>query len=77
MRKLTGAKVMVMAGDDAVVRRGGKGDFAYESQMRWAPCPVDRVLQDGDQVTLGSTTLVAPPHARPHPGLHHLASHGG
>jgi metallo-beta-lactamase class B len=67
MRKLTGAKVMVMAGDDAVVRGGGKGDFAYESQMRWAPCPVDRVLQDGDQVTLGSTTLVArltPGHTR-------------
>lgn len=59
VKKLTGAKVMVMAGDDIVVRGGGKEDFAYEDQMRWAPCPVDRVLRDGDAVTLGSTTLVA------------------
>jgi metallo-beta-lactamase class B len=27
--------------------------------MEWAPCPVDRVLRDGDEVKLGGTTLVA------------------
>ena len=58
-KKLTGAQVMVMEGDDVVVRGGGKGDFAYEGQMHWTPCPVDRVLHDGEKVTLGSTTLVA------------------
>ncbi len=66
-RKLTGAKVMVMAGDDGVVRGGGKGDFAFEGQMQWTPCPVDRVLHDGDRVTLGATTLTAhltPGHTR-------------
>lgn len=58
-KKLTGATVMVMAGDEAVVRGGGKGDFHYEGQMQWAPCRIDRVLHDGQEVTLGSTTLVA------------------
>ncbi len=59
VRQLTGAKVMVMAGDDAVVRGGGKGDFAFDGQMQWTPCPVDRVLRDGDRVTLGATALTA------------------
>lgn len=59
IKKLTGAKTLVMAEDEAVVRGGGKGDFAYEGQMQWAPCPVDRVLHDREEVTLGSTTLVA------------------
>lgn len=59
VRKLTGAKVMVMAGDDRVVRGGGKGDFAFDGQMQWTPCPVDRVLHNGDEVTLGGTKLAA------------------
>ena len=59
VKKLTGAKVMVMTGDDVVVRGGGQGDFAYEDQVRWTHCPVDRVLGDGEAVTLGPATLVA------------------
>jgi metallo-beta-lactamase class B len=59
VKKLTGAKVMVMAGDDVVVRGGGQGDFAYADQIRWTPCAVDRVLRDGETVTLGPATLVA------------------
>jgi metallo-beta-lactamase class B len=61
----THAKVFVMAGDDGVVRTGGQGQYIY--QTRWTPCPVDRVLKDGDQVKLGDATLVAhltPGHTR-------------
>jgi len=58
-RKLTGAKVFVMQGDEDVVLDGGASDFYYADQMRWAPCPVDRVLADGDRVELGGTTLIA------------------
>jgi metallo-beta-lactamase class B len=57
-KQLTGAKLMVMAEDVPVVEAGGKGDFNYSNQS-WAPVKVDRVLHDGDQVTLGGTTLVA------------------
>jgi metallo-beta-lactamase class B len=58
-RKLTGAKVFVMRGDEGVLRNGGASDFYYADRMRWAPCPVDRVLADGDVVELGGTTLIA------------------
>jgi metallo-beta-lactamase class B len=65
VRQQTGAKVFVMAGDDGVVRTGGQGQYLYKT--RWAPCPVDRVLHDGDEVKLGAATLVArltPGHTR-------------
>jgi metallo-beta-lactamase class B len=66
MRELTGAKVYVMRGDDGVIASGGKGQYLYDDS-RWAPCPVDRVLEDGDEVKLGGVTLVArrtPGHTR-------------
>lgn len=66
MKELTGAKVHVMRGDDTVIASGGKGQYLYNIN-HWAPCPVDRVLEDGDEVKLGGTTLVAhrtPGHTR-------------
>lgn len=66
MRELTGAKVLVMKGDDDVVANGGKGQYLY-ADSRWPECPVDRVLKDGDEVKLGGVTLVArhtPGHTR-------------
>jgi metallo-beta-lactamase class B len=65
-REMTGARVEVMRGDDAVIASGGKGQYLYGSS-RWAPCPVDRVLEDGDKVSLGGVTLIArrtPGHTR-------------
>ncbi len=54
----TGAKQMVMAGDAAVIESGGAHDFD-PTLPRFAPSRVDRVLHDGDHVTLGGTTLTA------------------
>ena len=65
-KELTGAKVYVMRGDDQVIASGGKGQYLY-TDSRWKPCPVDRVLEDGDEVKLGGMTLVArltPGHTR-------------
>ena len=47
-----------MTGDDKVIANGGKGQYLY-TDSRWQPCPVDKVLKDGDKVSLGGTTLVA------------------
>jgi CubicO group peptidase (beta-lactamase class C family) len=58
LKKLTGAKVFVMNGDDSVIAEGGRGQYLYR-ESRWAPCKVDRVLEDGDKVTIGGTTLIA------------------
>ncbi|MBT4863903.1 MAG: subclass B3 metallo-beta-lactamase [Planctomycetaceae bacterium] len=65
-KELTGAKVYVMRGDDGVISSGGKGQYLYTTS-RWKPCAVDRVLKDGEKITLGGVTLVArstPGHTR-------------
>lgn len=51
VKELTGAKVYVMQGDDQVIASGNNG--------RWKPCKVDKVLHDGNKVTLGDATLTA------------------
>jgi metallo-beta-lactamase class B len=61
VKKLTGAKYMVMAADVPVVESGGKADFQYGSSPGglYPPAKVDRVLHDGDEVRLGDVVLVA------------------
>jgi metallo-beta-lactamase class B len=49
-KELTGAKVMVMAEDEPALRAMKPGGKEH---------PVDKVLHDGESVTLGDTTLVA------------------
>ena len=61
VKKLTGAKYMVMAADVPVVESGGKKDFQYGSSPSdlYPPAKIDRVLHDGDEVRLGNVVLVA------------------
>ncbi|HEV8544364.1 MAG TPA: subclass B3 metallo-beta-lactamase [Verrucomicrobiae bacterium] len=65
LRQLSGARVFAMKGDAHAISTGGEGQYLYHD--RWKPCRVDRVLEDGDKVTLGRATLVAhltPGHTR-------------
>jgi metallo-beta-lactamase class B len=67
VRRLTGATVVASAADGQVLTNGGKGEAVYDGVFSWAPCPVDRVVADGDTIALGGTTLVAhltPGHTR-------------
>jgi metallo-beta-lactamase class B len=50
VKQMTGAQVMAMAEDVPALERMRPGD---------KPHPIDRVLRDGDRVTLGGATLVA------------------
>jgi metallo-beta-lactamase class B len=61
VKKLTGAKYMVMDADVPVVESGGRKDFHYGHSQEdlYPPAKVDRVLHDGDEVRLGDTVLVA------------------
>lgn len=61
IKKLTGAKYMVMEADVPVVESGGKSDFQYgnDPTMLYPPTKVDRVLRDGDEVKLGDAVLTA------------------
>jgi metallo-beta-lactamase class B len=69
VKEMTGATYMVMDADVPVVESGGKADFQYGNTPAalYRPTKVDRVLHDGDKVTLGGTVLVAhltPGHTR-------------
>jgi metallo-beta-lactamase class B len=60
--KETGAKYDVMDSDVAVVESGGKSDFNYGDkggENIYPAVKVDRVLHDGDTVSLGGTVLTA------------------
>jgi metallo-beta-lactamase class B len=61
VKKLTGAKYMVMDEDVGVVESGGKSDFQYsdDATLLYPAAKVDRVLHDGDEVKLGDTVLTA------------------
>lgn len=61
IKKLTGAKYMVMEADVSVVESGGKTDFHYADEPlgQFKPTKVDRVLRDGDEVKLGDVVLTA------------------
>jgi len=59
IKKLTGAKYMVMEMDVPVIESGGKSDFQYgnDPTTLYPPTKVDRVLRDGDEVKLGDAVL--------------------
>lgn len=57
----THAKYEVMDADVGVIESGGRSDFGlgHDKQYWFPPAHVDRVLHDGDAVSLGGTTLTA------------------
>jgi metallo-beta-lactamase class B len=59
LKKDTGAKLAAMEGDAQQLERGGRGDFFFGDTASFAPVHPDRILQDGDTVSLGGTTLAA------------------
>jgi metallo-beta-lactamase class B len=60
MQKLTGARVMAMRGDAEALSTGT--DRSALGAVGWEPVKVDRVLEHGDTVELGGTTLRAVHH---------------
>src|SRR5262249_32640385 len=52
VQKASGGRVAVMAGDAELVERGGHGDFAFGDASTFPSVHVDRVLHDGDVVTV-------------------------
>jgi len=61
VKQLTGAQYLVMDADVPVVESGGRADFHYGNvaSSLYPPAKVDRVLHDGDAVSLGDVSLVA------------------
>ena len=61
MKKLTGARIVMSRADAELLANGGKGDFlpVSEDVVDYAPARADRIIGDGDRVTLGGVTLTA------------------
>jgi metallo-beta-lactamase class B len=57
LKRLTGAQVMVMDADRQALESGV--DRSALGGSGWKPVAIDRVLKDGDTVTLGGYTLTA------------------
>ena len=70
VKRLTGAKYMVMDADVPAVESGGRADFAFgkDRAMYFPLTKVDRTLHDGEQVALGGTVLTAHKTAGHTPG---------
>jgi metallo-beta-lactamase class B len=69
LKKQSGARIVMSGEDAALLARGGRGDFlpASDEVVGYEPARADRVVRDGDEVTLGGVTLTAhltPGHTR-------------
>ncbi|CAN5819569.1 subclass B3 metallo-beta-lactamase BJP-1 [soil metagenome] len=60
-KKLSGAMAQAMTGDEKLLRDGGKSDYLFGNSpdFHFPPVTVDRVLTDGDIVTVGGVRLTA------------------
>jgi metallo-beta-lactamase class B len=56
MKEVTGAQIIAMEGDAESIERGVSPDMPT---YKWKPARVDRMIHDGDTVSLGSTFLHA------------------
>jgi metallo-beta-lactamase class B len=61
LKRLTGAQVVASEADARILESGGTDDFIPipKDLALYPPVKVDRVVRDGEQVTLGGVTLTA------------------
>jgi metallo-beta-lactamase class B len=59
LKKATGAKLLAMAQDAPYFESGGHNDPLFGDRNLFPPVKVDRLIHDGDTVTLGGVTLTA------------------
>jgi metallo-beta-lactamase class B len=59
MKTRTGATVVAMAEDVQPLEDGGVSDFRNDGRKLWEPVKVDKVIHDGDALSLGGVTLTA------------------
>ena len=58
VRGQTGARIVMSEADAALLASGGKDDFMDEV-MPYRPARADRIVRDGEQITLGTIVLTA------------------
>jgi metallo-beta-lactamase class B len=63
LKSATGAQLMSLAEDAPYLESGGHNDVLFGDRNLFPPAKVDRILHDGEAVTLGGVTLT--PHLTP------------
>jgi metallo-beta-lactamase class B len=65
LKRMTGAKLVVSAGDRELLESGGQADFRFGDTLsaRFAPVTVDQTFRDLEKISLGGTELTAHLHA--------------
>jgi metallo-beta-lactamase class B len=67
LKQQFGAQMAVMKDDVAAMESGDKDDFRYANDFVYPPVKVDRILRDGDTISMGDVLLTAyhtPGHTR-------------
>ncbi len=59
LKGLTHATLEASAADAKLMADGGRDDFGFYDRLMYAPVQADKLLADGDEVTLGGVTLTA------------------
>src|SRR5687768_14084764 len=59
LKRVTGAKFVSSRGDVAQHARGGMDDPQFGDRFPYPPIFADRLIEDGETITLGGTTLTA------------------
>ncbi len=59
LKEITGAKLAVSEKDAVLLARGGKDDPQIGDKFPFRPAQADRILKDGDRVSLGGSSLTA------------------
>ena len=59
LKKATGARLFASAADAELLARGGKGDFAFGDRLTYEPVKADRIIVDGESISLGDTKMTA------------------
>jgi len=61
MKQRTGARIVASAADAHVLETGGADDFSPfpKAMLAYTPVKADRIVQDGELVSLGDVTLMA------------------
>jgi metallo-beta-lactamase class B len=61
MKKITGASIVASAADAHILETGGADDFSPfpKELLAYTPVKADRIVKDGDELTLGGVTLTA------------------
>ena len=59
LKRKSGARLVVSAGDSELLRNGGHGDFRFGDTLLFPPITVDQIIGDGETVQIGDQKLTA------------------